>query len=73
MSAAELIEAALKMNHEDRAQLLEAVSASLEGESLCEEWEDAIARRVADLDSDRVVPVPGEQVFQELAKRFGGK
>jgi putative addiction module component (TIGR02574 family) len=67
MSAAELIEAALKLNHEDRAKLVEAVSASLEGESLGEEWEDTIARRVADLDSGRVVPIPGEQVFQRLS------
>jgi hypothetical protein len=34
MSAAELIEAALKLNHKDRAELVEAVSASLERGSL---------------------------------------
>jgi putative addiction module component (TIGR02574 family) len=74
MSAAEqLIEAALKLNPEDRAKLVEAVAASLEGESLGDEWEDTIARRVADLDSGSVVPVPGEQVFQRLERRFGDK
>jgi putative addiction module component (TIGR02574 family) len=61
------------MNHDDRAKLLEAVSASLDGESLGDEWEDIIARRVADLESAKVVAVPGEQVFQKLEQRFGGE
>jgi putative addiction module component (TIGR02574 family) len=74
MSAAEqLIKAALKLDHDDRAKLVEALSASLEGESLGEEWEGAIARRVAGLDSDATTPVSGEQVFQKLQQRFGGK
>lgn len=74
MSAAEqLIEAALKLNHDDRAKLVEAVGASLEGESLGDEWEETIARRVSDLDAGGVVPVPGDEVFQKLEQRFGGK
>jgi putative addiction module component (TIGR02574 family) len=74
MSAAEqLIEAALKLNHEERAKLVEAVSASLEGESLGDEWEETLARRVAELDSGSVAPVPGELVFQKLGQRFGDK
>lgn len=72
MSAAEqLIEAALKLNHEDRARLVEAVAASLEG--LGEEWEQTIARRVAELEDGSVLPVPGEEVFRKLGQRFGGK
>lgn len=74
MSAAEqLIEAALKLNHEDRAKLVEAVAASLEGEGLGEEWEQTIARRVAELEDGSVLPVAGEEVFRKLGQRFGDK
>ncbi|OQX66563.1 MAG: hypothetical protein B6A08_19830 [Sorangiineae bacterium NIC37A_2] len=74
MSAAEqLIEAALKLNHEDRAKLVEAVAASLEGEGLGEEWEQTIARRIAELEDGSVLPVAGEEVFRKLGQRFGDK
>lgn len=74
MSAAEqLIEAALKLNHEDRAKLVEAVAASLEGEDLGDEWEETLARRVAELESGRVLAVAGEEVFRKLGQRYGDK
>jgi putative addiction module component (TIGR02574 family) len=65
MSAAEeLIEAALKLPQDERAKLLEIVSASLDGAGLGEEWEAEIKRRAHDLDSGRVAPVAGDDVFQ---------
>lgn len=72
MSAAEdLIEAVLKLDHEERAKLLEAVSASLEREGLGDEWEETIARRVDEIESGRVLPVDGEEVFRRLGQRYG--
>jgi putative addiction module component (TIGR02574 family) len=73
LPAEQIIEAALKLSHDERAKLVEAVSASLEGESLGTEWEDAIARRVTELDSGKVLPIPGDVVFQKLGQRFGDK
>lgn len=74
MSAAEhLIDAALKLPQDERAKLLEVVSASLDGMELGDEWEDEIQRRVQDLDSGKVKPIPGDLVFQALEQRFGVK
>ena len=74
MSPAEqLIEAALKLPEDDRAKLLEVVSASLDGADLGDEWEAEINRRVHDLDSGSIEPVPGDSVFRKLEQRFGAK
>lgn len=69
--AALILEAALKLNAEDRGYLAEELSASLHGLELSGEWEDEIQRRVEDLESGRVESVPGSEVFARLERRFG--
>jgi putative addiction module component (TIGR02574 family) len=53
--------------------LVEAISASLDGFELSPDWEDEIQRRVDDVDSGRVKPVPGDAVFARLAQRFSAR
>jgi len=69
-AVAEILEAALKLEARERVQLLEELSASLHGIDLGDEWEAEIGRRVDDVDSGRVQPVPGEAVLERLERRF---
>ena len=71
--AAEILEAALKLDEAERARLVEALSESLYGHDLGDEWESEIARRIEDVDSGKVTPVPGDQVFARLEKRLGAR
>lgn len=70
---AEILEAALKLNDTERERLVEALAVSLYGKDLGEEWESEIQKRISDLDSGAVVPVPGPDVFERLGQRFGGR
>lgn len=72
-AVAEILEAALKLDESERAQLLEELSASLHGIDLGDEWEAEIRRRVDDVDSGRVQPVPGGVVLERLERRFSGR
>jgi putative addiction module component (TIGR02574 family) len=62
--------AALELPPRERADLVEAIAASLDGFDLGEEWEEEIRQRVDDIDSGRVQPVPGEEVFSRLEQRL---
>jgi putative addiction module component (TIGR02574 family) len=73
LQAAEILDAALKLDEPERAQLVEALSESLYGRHLGDEWEAEIERRIEDVDSGRVKPVPGGEVFGRLEKRFGAR
>lgn len=68
--AAEILEAALRLEPDERVRLVEALSASLDGVELNTEWEAEIQRRIEDVDSGRVQSVPGEAVFARLAQRL---
>lgn len=72
-SAAEILEAALRLEERERAKLLEELSASLHGIDLGEEWEAEIHQRVLEVDSGQVQPVPGDVVLDRLDRRFGGR
>lgn len=72
-AVAEILEAALKLEADERAQLLEELSASLHGIELSAEWEAEIRRRIDDVDSGRVQTVPGEAVLERLERRFSGR
>lgn len=65
-----VLEAALELPPRERADLVEAIAASLDGFDLGQEWEEEIQRRVDDIDSGRVQPVPGEEVFDRLEQRL---
>ena len=71
--AAEILEAAMKLDPAERSQLLEALAASLYARDLGDDWEREIEQRIADVDSGKVVPVNGEAVLSRLEHRFGGR
>lgn len=50
----EILEAALKLDPEQREELIEELSASLDASNLGEYWEAEIKRRIDDVDSGRV-------------------
>jgi putative addiction module component (TIGR02574 family) len=75
MSAATkaVLEAALKLPPEEREELVDELSASLDVSDLGEYWEAEIKRRIEDVDAGRVKTVPADEVFARLEQRFGGK
>jgi putative addiction module component (TIGR02574 family) len=82
MSAAakEVIEAALKLDPQARAEVAQELLESLEESAygkLSPTWEDELDRRVQEIEEGRVQLIPGEQVFAEidalLQTRRGGK
>ena len=66
----QVLQAALELPPRERAELVEAIAASLDGFDLGQEWEEEIRRRVDDIDSGRVQPVPGDEVFARLEQRL---
>ncbi len=71
VQAADILEAALKLDETERTRLVEALAASLYASDLGHDWEEEIQRRVSDVDSGRVQPIPGDEVFAQLDRRFG--
>jgi putative addiction module component (TIGR02574 family) len=71
--ATQLLKDALDLPPRERADLIEAIAASLDGFALGEEWEEEIRQRVEDIDSGRVQPVPGEDVFSRIEQRLRGR
>jgi putative addiction module component (TIGR02574 family) len=67
---AEILEAALKLDPNDRVDLVEAISASLDGIDLGPEWEEEIRRRLDDVDSGRVKTIPGEEALSRIEQRL---
>jgi putative addiction module component (TIGR02574 family) len=71
--AAQILEAALKLEPRERADLVEAISASLDGIDLGAEWDQEIRRRIEDIDSGRVEAIPGEEVLSRIEQRLRGR
>ena len=72
LSSAETVEAAaLQLPRAERARLAERLIASLDEDAAIEQaWAEEIRRRVEELRTGRVQPIPGEQVFAELEDLF---
>ena len=71
-SARELFEEAMKLAPEERATLMRLLIDTLDSESdegVDEAWRAEIARRVAELDSGAVEPVPWEELRARLYQR----
>jgi putative addiction module component (TIGR02574 family) len=68
-----ILEAAMKLDPEQREELIEELSASLDVSNLGDYWEAEIKRRIDDVDSGRVKTVPADEVFARLERRFSGK
>jgi putative addiction module component (TIGR02574 family) len=66
----QVLQAALALEPRERAELVEAIAASLDGFELTQDWEDEIRRRVDDVDSGRVKPISGEDVLDRLEQRL---
>lgn len=66
----QVLRAALELPPRERADLVEAIAASLDGFDLGDEWEEEIRQRVEDIDSGQVQPVAGEEVISRLEQRL---
>lgn len=69
----DILEAALKLPTEQREELIEELSASLDAADLGEYWEAEIQRRVADVDAGNVKTVPADEVYARLRQHFSAK
>jgi putative addiction module component (TIGR02574 family) len=67
MERAEMLPIDLKLELVDR--LLESISPSQK--EIDELWKIEVERRVDEVRSGKVKPIPGEQVFEEIRNRFG--
>jgi len=72
MTTKELIEEAVALPVEERAIVAESILRSLNPPEpeIDREWAQVAERRLAELRSGKVEPVPGEQVFARVWKRF---
>jgi putative addiction module component (TIGR02574 family) len=68
----ELIEEVVSLPVEERAIVAESILRSLNPpeSEIDREWAQVAERRLAELRSGAVQPVPGEQVFARVWKRF---
>lgn len=79
MSAAvkDILEAALKLDEDDREILATELTASLHGGFASAEieaaWDEELRRRTKSIDDGTATLVPAEEVFARLEKRFGGR
>ena len=67
---AEVLQVALALEPRERADLVDAIAASLDGFDLGAEWESEIQRRVDDVESGRVRPIPGDEVLTRVEQRL---
>ncbi len=72
MSPIDQIESAvLQLPRNERARIAERLLASLDDDAEVERaWADEVRRRVEDLRSGKVRPIPGEDVFKELESLY---
>ena len=68
----ELIEEVISLPVEERAIVADSILRSLNPpeSEIDREWAKVAQRRLAELHSGEVQPVPGEQVFARVWKRF---
>jgi putative addiction module component (TIGR02574 family) len=69
----DLIKEAISLPVELRARLVDELLRSLNPSEveIDELWATEAERRVSEIESGKVKPIPGEQVFEELRKRLG--
>jgi putative addiction module component (TIGR02574 family) len=70
----ELIEEVISLPVEERAVVADSILQSLNPPDLDidRKWAQVAQRRLTELRSGKVKPVPGEQVFARVWKRFEG-
>lgn len=72
MTTKELIAEAVSLPVEERAIVADSILRSLNApeSDIDRKWAAVAQRRLAELRSGRVRPIPGEQVFARIWKRF---
>lgn len=70
----EILEKALELSDQERGQLIDHLTASLDegppDEGAEKAWSAKIKRRVDDIRSGKVKLIPGEEFLKELAQEF---
>lgn len=72
MKTKKLIEEALSLPVEERAIIADALLRSLNmpDSTVDTKWAEVARRRLQELRSGKVKPIPGDQVFSEILDRF---
>jgi len=72
MNTRELIEQAILLPVEDRALMIDSLLRSLnQPESeIDKKWSEVARKRLNELRSGSVAPIPGDEVFKKIRKRF---
>jgi putative addiction module component (TIGR02574 family) len=72
MNTRELIEQAILLPVEERALMIDSLLRSLnQPESeIDKKWSEVARKRLNELRSGLVAPVPGDEVFEKIRKRF---
>jgi putative addiction module component (TIGR02574 family) len=68
----EIIEEAAALPVEERAIVVDSILRTLNtpNPDIDHAWADVAKRRLAELRSGRVVPIPGDEVFRRVRERF---
>jgi putative addiction module component (TIGR02574 family) len=71
--AEDIIRDAASLPVEERARVIDSLLRTLNppDEAIDRQWVEVAKRRLAELRSGNVRPVPGEEVFGRLRERFG--
>jgi putative addiction module component (TIGR02574 family) len=72
MTTGKLIEQALSLPIEERALIADSLLRSLNvpDTDIDTKWTEVAKRRLQELRSGKVKPIPGDEVFSEALKRF---
>ena len=72
MTTKEILEKALSLPVEERAFLADSLLGSLNkpNRAIDAKWTEVAKRRLEELRSEAVQPIPGEVVFERVMKRF---
>ena len=72
MTMKELIEAVVSLPVDERAIVADAVLRSLDApeSEIDRKWAQVAQRRLAEVRAREIKPIPGEQVFAKVWKRF---
>jgi putative addiction module component (TIGR02574 family) len=73
LKAEDLIKEAMSLPVELRARLVDELLKSLNPSQgdIDELWAAEAEKRVSEIESGKVKPIPGEEVFRDLRKRLG--
>ena len=74
MTTKQLIDEAVSLPVEERTLVVDSLLRSLNAprEDIDRQWAVVAQRRLAEIRSGRVKPIPGEEVFARVEKRFSG-